>query len=343
MSGSKEDQAGCPFSGYLFSTLMHGGKSHNEKLLEKSGLKGAGITILKVVLLLAPYVDSGKIVVLDRGYGSVKMAYVLHRLGFRFEIMCRKQRKNAKADPKGLPYEHLGSSKVKGCITHSYCKELEMVAIRWVDSNQVYMLSNCSGPEVIQMVKRYDKKGNVDAAYDEPYAISLYQLLHGAIDKNDRRQNENGFNHKTHRWQQKLFYKTMMVMAVNMEILLGMKYPKFRDKSNTHRRICLSKALMTAAPSQKKRDHLYVSLNERVKQAKKMAINERYKGVLKHALLDPFNHRRQCMSCEKLQQKGFCQLCGKSFCFSRTECIEKHYATEHPEVVARPVASPDAQ
>ena len=31
---------------------------------------------------LAPYVDTGKLVVLDRGYGSVKLAYVLHALGF---------------------------------------------------------------------------------------------------------------------------------------------------------------------------------------------------------------------------------------------------------------------
>ena len=70
------------------------------------------------------------------------------------------------------------------------------MCVRWVDSAEVYVLSNCAGPEVLQNVRRWDKaKGNFTPR-PEPYVISVYQLLHGAIDKSDRRQNEVGFNHK---------------------------------------------------------------------------------------------------------------------------------------------------
>ena len=194
--GLKDDQAGCPESGYIMASQIHGGKAFNQKVIQRTGLAKLGITIIKIALLVAPYLDSGRVLVLDRGYGSVKLAYVLHHLGFRFILMCRKPRKSGTASKDGLPYDQLSKSKVKGDISYTFCTLINTACVRWVDSAEVYVLSNCAGPEVLQNVRRWDKtKGNF-APRPEPYVVSVYQLLHGAIDKSDRRQNEVGFNHK---------------------------------------------------------------------------------------------------------------------------------------------------
>ena len=127
--------------------------------------------------------------------------------------------------------------------------------------------------------------------------------------------NENGFNHKTRRWQQKLFYKALQCAAVNIEILLSLKYPEFGNMSNTKRRIEMADALHAAAPCQKQRVRQPQDLAKRIKDAQKAMARKRMEvpaGV--HALFD--GRRKTCCAtgCSK-RARGFCRLCGRHVCF----------------------------
>jgi len=260
---------GCPFTGFIPATVLHGGSKHSAELLDATGLHNLGINILKVIILLAPYIGSNRLVVVDRGYGTLKLAFILDALGFRYILMCKKGRKKKKTDSKSkkqaesknskqpknepqLPYELLSTSQERGHISYTYCEELNTVCTRWVDSKVCYLLSNCAGPEHIIDAYRYDKSTKRTEARSMPYVVGLYNQLHGAIDMNDRAQAETGFNHKFRRWHQKLLVKAHMTCMISLEVYLGWLFPAFKKVTNAKRRHCVADAMLNSIGSLRK-------------------------------------------------------------------------------------------
>ena len=66
-----------------------------------------------------------------------------------------------------------------------------------------------------------------------------------------------------------MFFKALAVAAVNIEITLGKKYPAFGKLTNGERRLQLSDALMTCAPSQRQNVGRGANIKTMIQKAKR--------------------------------------------------------------------------
>ncbi|KFM60564.1 PiggyBac transposable element-derived protein 4, partial [Stegodyphus mimosarum] len=91
------------------------------------------------------------------------------------------------------------------------------LAARWQDSKEVLILSNCHGPDVIQ-VKRKQKDGE-KVMTNCPTAIADYNRFMGGVDLSDQKICLYDFDRRSTKWWKKVFYKLLMTAVVNAHIL----------------------------------------------------------------------------------------------------------------------------
>ena len=116
-----------------------------------------------------------------------------------------------------------------------------------------------------------------------------------------------GFLHKTTRWQQKLFYKALAAAAVNIEVLLQMRFKKFRKLNGVSRRLLFANAVGAATPSLRK--EFRPRMTDRFGLRTKQASGQRFTN-------------RKCVICGDKNARGRC-WCGAAVCISG-DCYEAH-------------------
>ncbi|KFM71075.1 PiggyBac transposable element-derived protein 4, partial [Stegodyphus mimosarum] len=87
------------------------------------------------------------------------------------------------------------------------------LAARWQDSKEVLILSNCHGPDVIQ-VKRKQKDGE-KVMTNCPTTIADYNRFMGGVDLSDQKICLYDFDRRSTKWWKKVFYKLLMTAVVN--------------------------------------------------------------------------------------------------------------------------------
>ena len=133
-----------------------------------------------------------------------------------------------------------------------------------------------------------------------------------------------GFLHRTTRWQQKAFYKTLPVAAVNIEVVLGMKFPEFGKLPSLERRVQTADALTAAATSQRERDTIAV-------KRKKQVAREGEDGP---SVINPETNKkwsnRMCVlkGCDCRNTQAQCRFCKRPVCY-RKSCWLVHRKEEH--------------
>ena len=116
-----------------------------------------------------------------------------------------------------------------------------------------------------------------------------------------------------------MFFKALAVAAVNIEITLGKKYPAFGKLTNGERRLQLSDALMTCAPSQCQNVGRGANIKTMIQKAKRS--RQQKPG-------EPLWRGRQakCVVCGAYHARWMCEFCARSVCKG---CYDTHLVDAH--------------
>ncbi|XP_039967964.1 piggyBac transposable element-derived protein 4-like [Bactrocera tryoni] len=92
-----------------------------------------------------------------------------------------------------------------------------IMATRWMDSNEVLVAANCHKP-IISIVDKKQKDGKKKQD-DCPSAIVDYNRIMRGVDLSDQKSAVYDLYRKSQRWWKKVFFKALMLSAVNAWIV----------------------------------------------------------------------------------------------------------------------------
>lgn len=102
------------------------------------------------------------------------------------------------------------------------------IAVKWQDVKEVMLLSNCHTSEM-STVRRKMKDGT-EAEFPCPDIVKTYRAIMGGVDLADQMSGLYDINRKSNKWWKKVFYRGMMMAAVNTWVIyseLNRKKPAF--------------------------------------------------------------------------------------------------------------------
>ncbi|XP_054729305.1 piggyBac transposable element-derived protein 4-like [Anastrepha obliqua] len=102
------------------------------------------------------------------------------------------------------------------------------IAVKWQDVKEVMLLSNCHTSEM-STVRRKMKDGT-EAEFSCPDIVKTYRAIMGGVDLQDQMSGLYDINRKSNKWWKKVFYRGMMMVAVNTWVIyseLNRKKPAF--------------------------------------------------------------------------------------------------------------------
>lgn len=154
------------------------------------------------------------VICFDRFFTSVTL---MKTLPYAAVGTCIGTRKNI---PKGQGKLEKGEAKF-------VCTNDGITFTRWQDTKEVLAISNCHGNQ-LTCVYRKQKNGE-KLAVACPEIISFYNKYIGGVGLTDHLSGLYEFDCKSTKWWKKVFYKLLMITAVNAFII----YNEVRRK-NTH-------------------------------------------------------------------------------------------------------------
>lgn len=99
------------------------------------------------------------------------------------------------------------------------CADGGITFTRWQDTKQVLALSNCHGDKMTKVLRM--QKNGEKAAVNCPEIIEFYNKYMGGVDLTDQLAGLYEFDRKSLKWWKKVFYKLLMIAAVNSYIIFN--------------------------------------------------------------------------------------------------------------------------
>lgn len=180
------------------------------------------------------------------------------------------------------------------------------LAVKWHDTKEVLVLSNCHS-NIKTTVKRTQKNGTrIDV--ECPDAIAFYNKFMGGVDIADQMATLYDHDRKSAKWWKKVFYKLLMISAVNAWIVF--KEVKGNDIPFLQFLVALAEGMIAFG---KGRAHI-----RRKKSSGRPS--KRFKNMLNvgdHLPVEG-NSRRRCFHCStqkiETRTKTLCQMCQLPLC-----------------------------
>ncbi|XP_033359529.1 piggyBac transposable element-derived protein 4-like [Bombus vosnesenskii] len=164
-----------------------------------------GISGNVVMTLLQPYFEKGHTLITDNWYTSPRLYTLLHEHKTNAFGTVRKNRSE-------MP--RMEESLKKGEICYRSTNNL--LAMKWRDKKDVWMLSTVHAARLIETEKRNYRTG---LKKTKPSCIADYNSYMGAVDKVDMVLSTLNSTRKTIKWYKKLFFRLLDLAIYNAYIL----------------------------------------------------------------------------------------------------------------------------
>ena len=91
------------------------------------------------------------------------------------------------------------------------------IAVRWMDTKEVIVLSNCHSNSVGEVSKK-QKDGSIKTI-DCPDPIMFYRKVMGGVDRADQMAGIYDLDRRSNKWWKKVVYRSLMITAVNSWVI----------------------------------------------------------------------------------------------------------------------------
>lgn len=127
----------------------------------------------------------------------------------------------------------------------------KLSAVKWMDTQYVFMLSNCFSPKDTTTVQRKSRDGSRQKV-SCPKVVSVYNRIMGGVDKFDQLQERYAIGRHSTKWWHRIFYYLIDMAIVNAFILMNVSRKTRVDQLTF--RINLARQLIGGFSSRKKRN-----------------------------------------------------------------------------------------
>ncbi|XP_054746207.1 piggyBac transposable element-derived protein 3-like [Anastrepha obliqua] len=183
-------------TGYTYDMSIYCGKEGSvlEGTLGERGVNGLAATISNLDVTLC----------FDRFFTTVNL---INNIQYPALRTCMSNRKNVPKIPEKLQRGE-AIFKVNSAGT---------IAVKWQDVKEVMLLSNCHTSEM-STVRRKMKDGT-EAEFPCPDIVKTHRAIVGGVDLGDQMSGLYDINRKSNKWWKKVFYRGMMMAAVNTWVI----------------------------------------------------------------------------------------------------------------------------
>lgn len=288
-------------TGYILDFIVYTGAT-TETVQSNFGKSGD-----VVLTLLEPYLDKGHTLFLDNWYSSPDLFLWLYN---RCTNACGTVRKTRKQMPK------MEEKLKKGEFTFRTAKN-RLIAIKWCDKREVFMLSTTHDKNVAATGKT-DRTTNRQIM--KPECIIEYNKRMGAVDKTDMLRSCVECVRRSTKWYKKVFFHVMDMILLNSHIL-------FQDA--TKKKITLAKFqlnLISQMIDSNPGDFVYTA--RRAHHAAPFRLTARhFPKKIPSKNQKNLTGRKRCYVCsqKKLRKETvyMCEPCDVGLCV--TPCFEKYH------------------
>jgi hypothetical protein len=260
-----------------------------------------------VMSLIKPYLDKGHTLITDNWYSSPNLFDLLHKMKTNAFGTVRKNRKDMPIMDEKLE---------KGLFDYKNTDNL--LALRWRDKKDVYMLTSAHEPKMIVTTKTNYATG---LNKSKPACVVDYNLNMGSVDMVDMVLSAINSCRKSLKWYKKYFFHLLDMSIYNSYILYQQVTNKKLKYSKFH--LILIKQILQKYPQENKRqargrprlaENLPSRLTERHFPSK--ILNQEGKVA-----------RRICVVCKRKEKRKDtsyqCNICDVGLCVD--PCFEIHH------------------
>ena len=191
-------------TGYLFESDIYTGRKDTPEL-------GLGENV--VMDLTKKLKDTGVSIFANNYFSSPTLAVLLRDRGINYLGVVRKDR-------KGLPAFKDDKKMARGDHEMFYCKEENLMALKWIDNKSVHIISSIINAETSNAERRI--KGQKEKVRVEcPELIKMYNRHMGGVDINDRMKSTHEQDRRGRRYYLRLAFDMFDQLMVNSRIVFN--------------------------------------------------------------------------------------------------------------------------
>lgn len=169
-------------TGYVLNFEVYTGEKEDVDLKQPAAMK-------TVLSLMKPYLGKGHSLFVDNYYTSPSLFYKLYQ---RQTNACGTVRSNR----RGLPqFPKLKKHEI--CIRTLDENDVKLLAVKWSDKRDVFMLSSSHAGRWVTTKK---KDRNTNEFIRKPLCVTEYNKFMGLVDKSNMQLSFNECNRKTTKW-----------------------------------------------------------------------------------------------------------------------------------------------
>ncbi len=193
----------CDITGYLWCFDIYTGKENTKKSIY-------GLAYDVVMNLVKQLPKKTYHLFIDNFYTGVQLLRDLFKMGKYATGTVRKDR-------EGFP-KCVANWKVKNPGNSGYAMNDGLLAVKWKDSKDVYMLSTAHPPIEYPQTRR--KKGGTEQEERwTPHCAIDYRRYMGGVDRHDQYMENYRFNRRTVKWWHCIFFYLIDAAITNMWIV----------------------------------------------------------------------------------------------------------------------------
>ena len=202
-------------SGFVQDFIIYDGSLSNITNTDANLGKSGNI----VVQLFKPYLEKGHTLFVDNWYTSPALFIFLHKNGTNACGTVKKRR-------KGMPRMDKKLKKGEASFWSSEC----LLAMKWHDKREVYMLSTFHTEEFVDTKIHYRTKEMII----KPKCVVDYNRSMGAVDKTDMIISTIHSQRKNLKWYKKYFFHLLDICIWNAYCLYKLKSGKYISMAKFH-------------------------------------------------------------------------------------------------------------
>ncbi|CAG9118015.1 hypothetical protein JYU34_008976 [Plutella xylostella] len=302
-------------TGYLYAFEIYTGK---QETLDEAGL---GFT---VVTNLCQNVPRNSLVTFDNFFTSCKLVDVLYENGIFSIGTVRKTRKGLPEFMKEKPTnkrEKLAKNEFAALTSEP------IVAVKWLDTKEVTVLSSAHKSSEVTTVKRTQKDGTKKEVFC-PKAIADYTLYMGGVDHFDHFRSSYPTGRKSRKFWMRLFFFMLDAAIINSYIIYLTKHPQ-RVSSHRDFRLRLARALIGDFTCKKQRQIIFKN-----KRGGNFGVPDEIRlqsvGIHFPEAQDTYKRCKFCSTKKETKRSNIkCSCCGVSLCTKG--CFKKFHMALNPE------------
>lgn len=192
-------------TGYILDFIIYTGKYTNLDAIDDELLKKVGTSGNVVLSLMKPYLGNGHSLFIDNWYVSPNLYTHLHE---QKTNACGTVKKNRKGMPTLENVLERGETQYKSTT--------KLLALKWKDKREVFMLTTMHDSEVTGTGKIDKQTGNETK---KPLCILDYNANMGAVDRSDMMLSSTECVRRTVKWYKKVFFHLLDISLLNAHAL----------------------------------------------------------------------------------------------------------------------------